>query len=123
MPPKNNGAINPKQIIINTKQGKTNTENFLYRQVSFWLSVMGIAFAAFIYLSAPAKDNDTAIQLQAQQIAEQKETITTITKTQQNDTQEVKKALENTNTQLQLQSNEITKLSTIIEERIPKINK
>lgn len=106
--------------MVNKKpDNKDNIQNVLYRQVSFWLSIFGLAFGAFIYLSTPSRDNDTAIQLQQQRIDSQQKTIDTITKTQQNDTQEVKAAVKDLNTQMQFYSNEIVKLTTIINERIP----
>jgi len=112
--------INTKQKVINHSVDPTKVTNILYRQISLGLSITGVILGAFIYLTAPSRDNDTAIKLQEQRINSQQTTIDTITKTQQNDTQEVKKALENNNVQLQLQAQEITKLTTIIDERIPK---
>ena len=113
-------VTNKEQQIINHSVDPTKVTNILYRQISLGLSILGVLFGAFIYLTAPSRDNDTALQLQEQRISSQQTTIDTITKTQQNDTQEVKKAIENTNVQLQLQAQEITKLTTIIDERIPK---
>lgn len=99
---------------------KEKVENYLYRQVSFWLSIFGIAFGAFIYLTAPSRDNDTALKLQAQRIETQDVLIAGLTKTQQNDTQEVKSAVKDLILQIQQQQQDITKLTTIIDERIPK---
>lgn len=96
------------------------TSDFMYKQVSFWLSIIGIAFGAFIYITGPSRDNDTALKLQEQRITSQQDTIDKITKTQQNDTQEVKAAVKDLVDKIEKQSNDITKLSTIIEERIPK---
>lgn len=93
--------------------------SFIYKQLSLGLSIIGVVIAGFIYLTSPTKDNDTALQLQEQRITAQREVIDGLTKTQQNDTQEVKKAIENTNIQMQIQSTAITRLTTIIEERIP----
>lgn len=94
-------------------------QGVMYRQVSFWLSIGGIAFGVFIYLTTPSADNNLAIKIQEQRIIEQQKTIDTITKTQQNDTQEVKGAIKDLENQLQFYSNEIIKLQTIINERIP----
>lgn len=97
--------------------------NILYKQVSLATGVLGLAgmlIMGYLFLANPSQDNDKALALQQQRVEAQEKTIVALTKTQQNDTQEVKQALENTNTQIQLQSNEIIKLSTIIEERIPK---
>jgi len=99
---------------------KEKVQNYLYREVSFWLSILGLAFGAFIYLTAPSRDNDTALQLQDQRITSQDKTIADLTKVQQNDTQEVKAAVKDLILQIQIQQQEITKLSTIIDERIPK---
>lgn len=103
----------------NISDKKSSVENLIYRQISFWLSIGGLAFGAFIYLSRPSQDNSTAIQLQQQRIEDQQKTIDSITKTQQNDTQEVKAAVKDLAIQMQFYSNEIVKLETIINERIP----
>jgi uncharacterized membrane protein YvbJ len=97
--------------------------NILYRQVSLILSlisVVSIIIGAFVYLTSPTKDNDTAIQLQEQRIATQDKTIETLTKTQQNDTQEVKTAITSLNKEVNDLKIYISNLSTIIDERIPK---
>jgi signal transduction histidine kinase len=71
-------------------------------------------------LTDPAKEKNTALQLQDQRITSQREIIDALTKTQQNDTKELKEAVKDLIDQIQLQQQDITRLSTIIEERIPK---
>jgi hypothetical protein len=93
--------------------------NVLYRQVSLALSIFGVLFGAYLFISSPARDNDTAIQLQDQRIISQKLTIDTLTETQQNDITEVKGELVGLRSEIQLLTNAIIKLQTVIEERVP----
>lgn len=92
---------------------------FIYKQGTLAIALVSICFGVYFTFANPSNENGTALQLQNQQIVEQQKTIDTITKTQQNDTQEVKGNIKNLTDQIQLQSNEITKLTTIIQERIP----
>lgn len=93
--------------------------NIIYKQVSFGLSIIGVLFGVFIFLTSPSTKNDTALQLQDQRITAQRETIDALTKTSQNDTQEVKANVALLTEKIEQQSTEITKLTTIINERIP----
>ena len=106
---------------------KTSDENnagafmgFIYKQGTLIVAIVGVCFGVYFTFANPSQDNDKALALQQQRVDAQAGTIVDLTKTQQNDTQEVKKAIENTNTQLQLQALEIRQLTTIIDERIPK---
>lgn len=84
----------------------------------FW--VITVAWSNF---ATPTEKANDAIALLEKQVEYQQKTIDTITKTQQNDTQEVKGNLTTlTNNVIALQ-NEITALKTIIDERIPKKDK
>ena len=91
----------------------------MYRQVSLGLSILAVFIGAFIYLTAPSKTQDTALQLQDQRITYQQTVIDSITKTQQNDTKEVKSEVEGLRREIQLQTNQLVKLQTILEERLP----
>lgn len=91
----------------------------LYKQVSLVLSICGVVLGGFIFLTSPGTKNDTAIQLQQQRIESQDTTILALTKTQQNDTQEVKANVALMTAKIEQQSVEIAKLTTIISERIP----
>ena len=95
-------------------------KNVLYREVSFWLSVIGIAFGAFLYITGPSRDNDTALQLQDQRISAQQKTIDGLNLTQQNDTKELKNEVAGLRQEIQAETIRITELTTIINERIPK---
>ena len=95
-------------------------KNVLYREVSFWLSVIGIAFGAFLYITGPSRDNDTALQLQDQRISAQQKTIDGLNLTQQNDTKELKNEVAGLRQEIQAETIRITQLTTIINERIPK---
>lgn len=94
-------------------------KDIMYKQVSLWLSVGAIVFGAFIYLTTPSEENDTAIQLQQQQITQQRDTIDRITKIQQNDTQEVKSELKEVRREQRELKDEVIKIQTILEERLP----
>ena len=90
-------------------------------------SALGIAGAVFWVIttaytnfSAPNKNNETAITILKSQVEEQKETITTITKTQQNDTQELRDNIKDLESEIGVMTNSITALTVIINERIPK---
>lgn len=93
--------------------------SILYKQVSLILGICGTVLAGFIFLTSPGTENDTALQLQDQRITSQQTTIDIITKTQQNDTQELKGNVKILTDKIELQSVEIAKLTTIINERIP----
>ncbi len=99
---------------------ETKTRKLIFNEISFILAIIGVVLSAFIYLTDPAKENNTALQLQDQRITSQREIIDALTKTQQNDTKELKEAVKDLIDQIQLQQQDITRLSTIIEERIPK---
>ena len=95
--------------------------SFIYKQGTLIVAIVGVCFGVYFTFANPSKENDTALQLQNQQIVEQQKTIDTITKTQQNDTQEVKLNIANLTAQVNNNNIEIEKLTTIIDERIPKI--
>jgi hypothetical protein len=94
--------------------------SFIYKQGTLIVAIVGVCFVVYFTFANPAKDNDTALQLQEQRIVAQEQTITTITKTQQNDTQEVKANIAALTVQVNNNNIVIEKLSTIIEERLPK---
>jgi len=110
------------QVVVNKSiedKDAGSLTNILYKQVSLILSVCGVVLAGFIFLTSPGTKNDTALQLQEQRIEAQDGTILALTKTQQNDTQEVKANIALMTTKIEEQSVEIAKLVTIINERIP----
>ena len=96
------------------------TKHIIFNEVSLILAIIGTVLAAFIYLTNPTQHNNTALQLQDQRINSQREIIDNLTETQQNDTKEVKEAIKDLIDQIQLQQQDITRLTTIIDERIPK---
>lgn len=108
-----------KVIATEKEKDAGSFQNILYKQVSFGLSIVGVLFGAFIFLTSPSQKNDTALQLQDARITAQRDTIDTLTKTAQNDTQEVKKALEMLTLEVNEQQTDIATLTAIINERIP----
>lgn len=112
-----------KIIEVDKKADSASVSSFIYKQLSFSLSIIGIVIGAFIYLTDPTKDNNTALQLQDQRITGQQQIIDGLTKTAQNDTKEVKSEMVGLRQEMQAQTNKIVELSTIISERIPQIKK
>jgi septal ring factor EnvC (AmiA/AmiB activator) len=102
-----------------TKQQSENIKNSLLKQLPVWLSVTAIIFSGFLYITKPTQKNDTALQLQHQQIQQQQDIIDKITKIQQNDTQEVKSELKEVRREQGELKEEVIKLQTILEERLP----
>lgn len=97
--------------------------DLMFNPISFYVSIftlLGLIIGGFIYLTQPAEKNDTALQLQEQRIEQQQVVIDRLTKTQQNDTQEVKSEIAGLRTEVQSLTKETVKLQTIIEERIPR---
>ena len=113
----------PAKILITPVEGFEDSKvtKVLYNQVSLFIAVVGVFLGAFIFLTSPSKDNNLALQLQDQRIIAQRDTIDSITKTQQNDTQELKLIVASLVDQIQLQQQDITRLSTIIEENTKKM--
>ena len=105
---------------VNGIVGDSKVTKVLYNQVSLVIAIAGFVLVGFIYLTNPSKENDTALQLQDARINSQTETIDRITKTQQNDTQELKQIVTMLVDQIQAQQQDLTRLTVIIEERIPK---
>ena len=93
--------------------------SIMYKQVSFGLSIIGVVLGGFIFLTSPSQKNDVALQLQDQRITTQQTTIDTLTKTAQNDTQEVKAAIKEMILEINEQQKDIATLTAIINERIP----
>lgn len=92
----------------------------IFNEISLIFAISGMVLSAFIYLTSPQKEQNVAIELLRAQVVAQERTIETITKTQQNDTHEVKTNLEALRKETQELRENIVKLGTIIEERIPK---
>jgi len=114
-------AIEAKKVLSDSSNNR-GFMDILYKQVSLIMSVLslgGLIIGAFIFLTRPSNENDTALQLQDQRITAQRQTIDEITKTMQNDTKELKSEVAGLRTEIQANTNQITKLQTIIEERIP----
>jgi len=112
-------ATDAAQAVKVIESDNTGVSSFIYKQLSFGLSILGIVIGAFIYLTNPTKDNNTALQLQDQRISSQRITIDELTKTSQNDTQEVKAAVRDLVSQVNANNIAIEKLSVILQERLP----
>jgi hypothetical protein len=108
-------------------EGETKMQSFLYRQVSLVVGVIALAFTVYFYLTEPGKHteelshaNDTAIQLMEARIIGQRTTIDELTKIQQNDTKELKNEVAGLRVEMQAGTNQLVKIQTILEERLPQ---
>lgn len=110
-------VIEKKRIAAENIEG---ISNFIYKQGTLAVAVVGVCFGVYFTFANPTKDNDTALQLQDQRISSQQKTIDGLNLTQQNDTKELKNEVAGLRTEMQTQTNKITELSTIIQERIPE---
>lgn len=105
------------------KESDNKGSNILYKQVSLVTGVLGLAgmlIMGYLFISNPSVDNDKAISLQQQRVDAQEVTIATLTKNQQNDTHEQTLAVKRLEGLIGALTNEVGKLGTIIDERIPK---
>ena len=100
--------------------GESKVRKILFNEVSLIFGIVAVFLSGFIYITSPNNDNNVALKLQEERINGQRKTIDDITRTQQNDTQEVKTELVRMNTEIQNICISIKELSTIIDERIPK---
>jgi len=92
------------------------------KQISLWTGIggfVGMIIMGYLFLSNPSRDNDTALQLQDQRITAQQKTIDGLNLTQQNDTKELKNEVAGLRTEMQVLTNSIVELKTIVAERIP----
>ncbi len=92
----------------------------LFNEITFIIAIVAALSSVIYWVQNPQQKNDVAIQLQDQRITSQQKTIDELTKTQQNDIQEVKKGLTELEDQVEILNKDIVKLQTIIDERIPK---
>lgn len=105
---------------INQNENGGKFRKILFNEVSLIFAICAVVLSVFIYLTSPQQKQETTIELLKAQVATQQETITTVTKTQQNDTQEVKNEIAGFRTEVQTLRESVVKLGTIIDERIPK---
>ena len=82
--------------------------------------LVGVIAGVITFITGPQSQQYIAIEILKEQVKNQQITIDTITKTQQNDTQEVKKGLDETKRDVSSLNDSIIRLETIINERIPK---
>lgn len=100
--------------------GESKIRKILFNEVSLIIGVIAVVLSSFIYLTNPHTVTDTALKLQEERIAAQRSTIDSLTKTQQNDTQEIKAELNRMNQEIEEVCISIKALEVIIDERIPK---
>jgi hypothetical protein len=100
--------------------GESKIRKVLFNEVTFVIAIVGAVASVILWITGPQTQNDTAIRILQAQVEVQNKTIESITKTQQNDTQEVKGEVSGLRNEVQETREEVIKLQTIIEERIPK---
>jgi hypothetical protein len=100
--------------------GETRIRRVLFGEVTLVIALVGVVSSVMLWVMGPQTQNNLAIELLKQQSENQQKVIETVTKTQQNDTQEVKGQIFEAKEQLADLKAEIIKLQTIIDERIPK---
>jgi len=98
---------------------QSSLDKFLASKLSTLIFVATTIIGVYMALTGLPLQNRTALQLQEQRILTQDKTIETITKTQQNDTQEVKLKVADLESEVDDMRISIEKLTTVIEERIP----
>jgi len=106
----------------NCVKPQSSWQDILYRQVTlvnYVAGLIGLIVTTANNLSGPSQNNDVALKLQDQRITYQQEVIDDLTKTQQNDTQEIKSEVSGLRDEIQALTNQVIKLHTIIEERLP----
>lgn len=106
-----------KKQQVELRQG--SLDKFLSSKVVTVCFIVSTTVAVIMFFLGPSMTNKTALQLQEQRIVAQRETIDSLTKTQQNDTQEVKLELSNLNDKVEDLETNMAQLITIINERIP----
>jgi len=110
-------------MISMQEQQDSKIRKILFNEVSLIIAICGIILGGFIYLTDPSKSNTLALALQNARITEQQRIVVELTKTQQDDIKEVKNETTGMRNEIQFLTNNIIKLQTIIEERIPNPRK
>lgn len=93
--------------------------DFIYKQGTLGVAIIGVAFGVYFTFANPTQDNNTALQLQDQRITGQQKTIDGLNLTSQNDIKELKSEISGLRIEVQTATNQIIKLQTILEERLP----
>lgn len=93
----------------------------LFNEISLVVAVIAVLIGVFTFITEPDMENDIALQLQDARITSQQKVIDGLTETQQNDIKEVKNEMAGLRTEIQTLTNTITRLDTVIQERIPQL--
>ena len=107
---------------VKVEEKRTNGNglmDFVYKQGTLGVALVGVCFGVYFTFANPTQDNDTAIQLQDQRLTAQRQIIDELTKTAQKDTKELKSEITGLRVEVQTATNQIIKLQTILEERLP----
>jgi hypothetical protein len=99
--------------------GESKIRKILFNEVSFIMGIVAVVLSSFIYITSIGNTNETALRLQEERLAAQRKTIDEITKTQQNDIQEIKAEIRDMKSCISALEISVERLSTIINERIP----
>lgn len=103
---------------ITPKQEK-GIKDILWNDFTKIIYIVALVVGVYKFITSPQIQQYTAIEILKEQVASQQKTIDSITKTQQNDTQEVKAGLSETKNKVEELNTAVIQLRTIIDERIP----
>lgn len=105
---------------------ENRVEKILYNQFSLAVAFVGLVLATVGWLKAPQERNAEAVVILKEQVNEQrleakanKDLFDQLVKTQQNDLHTVEGTLKEQNDNLDILKNEVIKVQTILQERLP----
>lgn len=94
--------------------------NITFEQVTFIIAMTGVIFSIYHFFRNPDIKNNLAIQILQKELESQKDLSALALKTSQNEVHSVYASVSELKKDIDSMKIEITKLGTIIEERIPK---
>lgn len=93
------------------------------KEIALIISVVSIAFGVFSYVTTPERANKEQLEYLKGVIEKNQTVQDTLTKTQQNDLHTIEGKLEQQNVLIQDLTNQLTRLETILSERLPVAKK
>lgn len=108
---------------ISTPQTNGTTEKVrrvLFNEVSFIISIIGLTIGVFVYLTNPAQENMREIEKLRAEVETNRVVIDTLNTIQNNDLHTLQQKAETTEQKLNDIENQLIKLETILNERLPE---
>lgn len=96
---------------------------FNYQNITFilaTLSLLGVVFSIYKHFKDPDVEADKRLCLVEQMLKTERDKNDTLTATQQNHLHTIESKVDKNNENIKSLTNEIVKVSTILEERLPK---